>query len=82
MFGRHFARENTTDANRCGLVNQGREEEADKYRERVEAIEGILSEYDKQEQERVAGLRQSHAGVDWRSPSEAMRKVGPCEMDA
>lgn len=55
---------------------QGREEEADQYRERVEAIEAILSEYDRQEQERVAGVRKPHADVDWRNPSDAMRKVG------
>lgn len=58
------------------MPRQGRDEEANQYRERIEAIEEILSEYDRQEQERVAGLRKSHAEVDWRNPSEAMRQVG------
>ena len=61
---------------RTGYSKQGREEEASQYRERIEAIEEILSEFDRQEQERVAGLRKSHAEVNWRNPSEAMRKVG------
>eukprot|EP00903_Cladosiphon_okamuranus_P009864 g9371.t3 len=53
---------------------EGREEEANQYRERVAAIEEILSEYDRQERERVAGLKKAHAEVDWRNPSEAMRE--------
>eukprot|EP00752_Nemacystus_decipiens_P006531 g5882.t1 len=60
-----------------GLVREcdeeGREEEANNFRERVEAIEEVLAEHDRQEKERVAGLK-NYAQVDWRNPSEAMRK--------
>lgn len=55
---------------------QGREEEAGQYRERVEAIEEILAEHDRQAQERAAeAWRDNPCGADWRNPSEPMRKV-------
>lgn len=69
----HFT--NTRTPTYLSRAKQGREEEANKYRERVEAIEEILLEHDRQEQERAAGLRKSYAEVDWRNPSESMRKV-------
>lgn len=57
---------------------QGREEDADSYRERVAAIEEILSEHDREQEERRAAGQTKNAsddGLDWRNPSDAMRKV-------
>ncbi|CAM9330282.1 unnamed protein product, partial [Ectocarpus fasciculatus] len=53
---------------------EGLDEEAEQYRERFAAIEELLSEHDRQQQERPAGHERTHIEMDWRNPSEAMLK--------
>lgn len=57
---------------------QGREEDGDRYRERVAAIEEVLSEHDKKQEEIKAVRKHPYKGMDWRNPSDAMRKVRAC----
>lgn len=54
---------------------QDREEDGDKYRERVAAIQEVLSEHDKKQKETKAMKNRGQKGMDWRSPTDAMRKV-------
>ncbi|CAN0036773.1 unnamed protein product, partial [Pylaiella littoralis] len=53
---------------------EDREEDGDKYRERVAAIQEVLSEHDKKQKEIKAMKNRGQKGMDWRSPTDAMRK--------
>lgn len=57
-------------------MGQGKEEWAECYRQRVAAIEKVLSDHDSEQQNPAAWPDGALPKMDWRNPSEAMRKVG------